>query len=133
MPGTGSAVISGVDDSEVLALFKKMEKSSNDMLAIEMGPALAIINDARMRVPTDTTATKNSISQHITKATKTRVEDEVGPETHYSPSIEFGIPSQPNYPIQSFLRPASLGNIPGIIKATTASIRLWLKNQGINF
>lgn len=123
-------IIYAVDDREVQRALDAHDMSVDDMLAIEFPIAATIINKARIIVPKKTTATEKSIGQHIQIATKTRVLDYVGSETPYSKYIEFGVPSRPNYPIQPFMRPASLGNIPAITAAAIASVKLFLKKAG---
>lgn len=106
-----------VDDREVMAFLKK-GLTVGDMLTIEKPIALTIINAQRLLVPKYTHDTENSVSPHIQSATAEQVIDHVGPETDYSPSIEFGITSKPNYPIQPFVRPsAKAKNIQSVANA----------------
>ena len=112
-----------VDDRQVMRAFKKGLLSVGDMLDIEKPVALTIVNKQRLLVPTDTFATKNSISPHIQKATKTMVIDHVGPETDYAPAIEHGIAAKPNYPIQPFVRPSAFGNERNIINVAMTAFR----------
>ncbi len=118
-----------VNDKEVLAKFKLGKTTTADMLSIEAPIAAEIINKARRLVPKKTHATDESISQHIKHATPTFVMDHVGSETDYSKYIEFGVPSKPNYPIQPFMRPASLGNIAAIKKAATAAFKAFVRRR----
>ncbi len=119
-------IIIAVNDAEVQLALKNHEMSVSDMLMIELPIANEIINKARIIVPKKTTATQQSIRQHIQIATRKLVIDHVGPETTYAPIVEFGAPAYPNYPIQPFMRPASLGNIPAITAAAWAAVRLFL-------
>ena len=95
-----------IDNREVLAALKKGRLNEGDMLSIEKPMALHIVNNQRTVVPKDTHATELSIGQHIQESSAVRVVDHVGPETDYSPWIEFGVASKPNYPIQPFVRPS---------------------------
>lgn len=97
------------DTREVDAALKK-GLNVQDMLAIEGAGAKTIINAQRLKVPKDTHATELSIREHYEEVTKMRVVDDIGPETTYAPSIEFGITSKPNYPIQPFVRPSVFGS-----------------------
>lgn len=99
-----------VDAREALAALQRGAFSSGDLLDIEKPVALTIVNKQREKVPTDTHDTENSIRPHIQRANASEVIDHIGPETDYAPSIELGVASKPNYPIQPFVRPSVFGN-----------------------
>lgn len=109
-----------VDTKEFIKAMKGLKLSKTDMLVIEKPGALVNVNQQRALVPVDTALTKNSIGQHIEEATRMRVVDEIGPETDYSPSIEYGIDSKPGYPMQPFVRP-SAQNAVLLFKAISAA------------
>jgi len=111
------------DDKQVQAAFRGGKFTAEDMKDMEKPIALTIINKQRELVPKKTHDTENSISQHIQEATAARVIDHVGPETTYAPSIEYGITSKPNYPIQPFVRPSVFGNEATIKSVAAAAYR----------
>ena len=104
-----SRVTVKIDDRQVQAAFKKGKLSAGDLLEIEMPMALTVVNTQRMLVPVDTGATRASIKPDVQTATPLKVVDHIGPSTEYAPSIEFGVRSKPNYPIQPFVRPSAFG------------------------
>ena len=112
-----------VDDREVIAALKKGLLSVGEMLSIEKPGALTIVNKQRQDVPVDTAATKNSIQPDIQIATAEQVIDHIGPSTDYAPSIEFGVTSKPNYPIQPFVRPSVTGYETKIINVIQAAFK----------
>lgn len=112
-----------VDASQAIKALKKGMFTEGDMLDIEKPIALTIVNKQREKVPTDTTATQNSIGQHIESSSATEVVDHVGPETDYAPFIELGVTSRPNYPIQPFVRPSVFGNESAIEKTAQAAFK----------
>jgi len=75
---------------------KKMEKllgeemTEQGLKEIEYPTAMEIVNRQRMLVPADTAATKLSIGQHIVESSKTKIVDDIGPETEYSLYLEYG-------------------------------------------
>ena len=99
-----------VDASKALAALKGGKFTREDMLDIEKPVGLTIVNKQREKVPTDTFATKISITPDIQKASSDEVIDHIGPQTDYAPYIELGVASRPNYPIQPFVRPSVYGN-----------------------
>lgn len=108
-----------IDASDFEAAARRAISNKNDMLQIAGAGSYVIINKQKSLVPVDTAATKTSIRSHITSATNTHVEDEVGPETEYAPVIEYGRKDMPNYPIQPFIRPSAYGKP---LKDTLAAI-----------
>ena len=110
------------DDREVMAFLKK-GLTENEMLAIEKPMGLTVVNKQRQDVPVDTAATKNSIKPDIQTATAEKVVDHIGPSTDYAPSIEFGVTSKPNYPIQPFVRTSVTGYENRIIKVAQAAFK----------
>ena len=116
-------VTAKVDDREVMAFLKK-GLTVGDMLAIEKPMGLTVVNKQRQDVPVDTAATKNSIQPDIQTATVEKVVDHIGPSTDYAPSIEFGVTSKPNYPIQPFVRPSVKGaNKRNVEKVASAAFK----------
>jgi len=111
------------DDSQLQMAIAAGAFTVGDMLDIEKPVAMSIVNRQRELVPVDTSATQNSIGQHIQKATGKEVIDHIGPETDYAPYIEFGVPSKPNYPIQAFVRPSIFTKRQQIINVAIASIK----------
>ena len=111
-----------VDDREVIAFLNK-GLTAGEMLSIEKPMGLTVVNKQRQDVPVDTAATKNSIKPDIQSATSLQVVDHVGPSTDYSPSIEFGVTSKPNYPIQPFVRPSVNGYENAIIRVVQAAFK----------
>lgn len=99
-----------IDDKEVMKALKGGVLSKGDMLEIEKPIALTIVNKQRELVPVDTAATKTSVRPDIQSASDERIIDHIGPSTSYAPSIEFGVTSKPNYPVQPFVRPSVNGN-----------------------
>lgn len=111
-----------VDDREVIAFLNK-GLTAGEMLSIEKPMGLTVVNKQRQDVPVDTADTKNSIQPDIQSATSLQVVDHVGPSTDYSPSIEFGVTSKPNYPIQPFVRPSVNGYENAIIRVAQAAFK----------
>jgi len=111
-----------VDDRQVQA-FLKNGLTENEMLAIEKPGALTVVNKQRRDVPVDTAATKNSIRPDIQTTTAQKVVDHIGPSTDYAPSIEFGVTSKPNYPIQPFVRTSVNGYENRIINVVQAAFK----------
>ena len=111
-----------LDDREVISFLKK-GLTVGEMLSIEKPMGLTVVNKQRQDVPVDTAATKNSIQPDIQSATSLQVVDHVGPSTDYSPSIEFGVTSKPNYPIQPFVRPSVNGYENAIIRVAQAAFK----------
>ncbi len=109
--------MSSVDTSKLEAALKAINFGAGDLLTIEKTGAAVQINGQRMRVAVDTSATKNSIGQHIVEATEKKVVDDIGPETIYAPNIEFGVQSKPNYPVQPFVRPTAYEDMPETVNA----------------
>ena len=105
-----------VDTSKLKEALRAVVMSPANLLTIEGAAAKVVVNIERQLVPVDTSATQNSINSHIEEATLLRVVDEIGPETIYAPSIEYGIEKKPNYPIQPFIRPAAVAAVPGVVK-----------------
>jgi hypothetical protein len=95
------------DTKEFDTFTRKAELTENDMLDVEKPGALTIVNRQRTLVPVDTGATRASVMPDIQSASAIEVIDHIGPSTEYSPSIEFGVTSKPNYPIQPFVRPSA--------------------------
>lgn len=93
------------DIAKFESLMKSIKLDSVKMLAIEKVPATYIINNQKLLVQKDTHATEKSIQSHYVRVNNVIVEDDIGPETDYAPYIEFGT-TNPNYPIQPFIRPA---------------------------
>jgi len=112
-----------INTKDVDAALRGGKFTAEDMKDMEKPIALTVINKQRELVPVKTADTKNSISQHIQEATAARVIDHVGPETTYAPSIEYGITSKPNYPIQPFVRPSVFGNEATIKSVAAAAYR----------
>jgi len=111
-----------VDDREVIAFLNK-GLTVGEMLSIEKPMALTVVNKQRLLVPKKSHATENSVKPDIQSATALQVVDHVGPSTTYSPSIEFGITSKPNYPIQPFVRPSVNGYENAIIRVAQAAFK----------
>ena len=104
----GDSMSASVDTSEFTSFVKKATLTGSDLLKIEKPGALTVINIQRQLVPVETAATKTSINSQIQASSLTEVVDHIGPSTDYAPSIEFGITSKPNYPIQPFVRPSGM-------------------------
>lgn len=79
-----------VDTSGLDNALDNIVLSSGEMLQVAGAGALVINNAQRLLVPKDTRATETSIKSHIQKATAEMVEDDIGPETDYSPHLEYG-------------------------------------------
>ncbi len=98
-----------VDDREVVAALKRIRLTQKNMLDIAAPMGLTVVNHQRTAVPKDTHATELSIKPEVVTATERLVTQIIGPSTDYAPSIEFGVISKPNYPIQPFVRPSVMG------------------------
>lgn len=118
-----------VDIRQALSFFQSAGLTKNDLLDIEKAPALTIVNSQRQDVPVDTSATKNSIMQHVQSSSAEGVIDHIGPETDYAPYIELGVASNPNYPIQPFVRPSVFGNEAQIKKSANAAFKMKVKEK----
>jgi HK97 gp10 family phage protein len=79
-----------VDDTQLKIALKKINFGKQDLLDIEGAGAYVVVNGERMRVPVQTSATRNSIKPHIIEADDNHVVDEVGPETDYALYLEYG-------------------------------------------
>ena len=112
-----------VDDREVIAALKGGALSVQDMLDILKPASLTVVNKQRQLVPVDTAATKTSIRPDIQEFSAEKVVTHIGPSTDYAPSIEFGVTSKPNYPIQPFVRPSVNGNEKSIINVAQAAFK----------
>ena len=97
-----------VNTKEVDAMLKRIRITRKNMLDVANPTALTIVNSQRTLVPVDTAATRNSIKPEVIAATKDLVTVQIGPSTEYSKHIEFGT-TNPNYPIQPFVRPSVVG------------------------
>jgi len=106
-----------VDPSQLKAALLEVKLNSPMLLQVEGAGAKVLVNGMRMRVPVDTAATKNSIMSHLVEYSDIIVVDDVGPETEYAPSIEYGIEEKPNYPIQPFIRPTATNDFGSVINA----------------
>ena len=111
-----------INDKEVIALLKK-GLTVSEMLSVAKPMGLTVVNKQRQLVPVDTAATKNSIQPRVDDATTSQVVQNIGPSTDYAPSIEFGVTSKPNYPIQPFVRPSVNGNENMIINVASAAFK----------
>ena len=120
---------SSVDASKALAALKGGRFNQSDMLAIEKPVALTIVNKQREKVPTDTFATKTSITPDIQSASSDEVIDHIGPQTTYAKYIELGVASRPNYPIQPFVRPSVYGNEGNIENVAQAAFKAKAKEK----
>jgi len=118
-----------VDISGLQNALKKIELSESDMINLVGAGSYVIVNRQRQLVPVDTAATKDSIKSHIIESSKTRVEDEVGPETNYAPNIEYGRKDMPNYPIQPFIRPSIEGNEANITRPINAAFKVLVETR----
>jgi len=131
-----------IDDAKIMRVLRRAPLSVNDMLGIEGTGAKVIVNEQRSLVPFDTAATKLSIDSHIEEMSVKKIVDEIGPETHYAPYLEYGtgefaesgkgrkggwmykdekgwhftLGMRP----RPFVRPSILGNELNIFKAITA-------------
>jgi hypothetical protein len=110
--------MSSVDDSGFQEAMNKINLTGLDLLKIEGSGAAVIVNQQKIMVAKDTTATEKSIQRHVTTATVDQVVDEIGPETGYAPNIEYGRRDMPNFPIQPYVRPSVAGeNFTKVIRA----------------
>lgn len=109
-----------VDTAKFKRDIERMKVSAPELLAISGAGAAVIRNFQKLAVPVDTAATKTSIGSHIQHASILQVVDHIGPETDYAPHIEFGT-SNPNYPIQPFVRPSVFGREAKIYSAISAA------------
>lgn len=108
-PDVGDGMSMFFDFSEVDEFFEDAPFTAQQMQIMEKPVAATIINSQRRDVPVDTGATKTSIGSDIIVSTNRIVTDHIGPSTSYAPSIEYGVISKPNYPIQPFVRPSAFG------------------------
>jgi HK97 gp10 family phage protein len=79
-----------VDTSRLDKALRQARLTQRDMIDIAGNGSKVIINEQRRLVPVDTAETKVSIGDHIVEASKTRVVDDVGPETDYATWLEYG-------------------------------------------
>jgi len=98
-----------VDTSKLMRATKNAELTADDLKDIGFAGSAVVKANQVIDVPKDTHATELSIRDHIITSTRTRFEDDIGPETEYAPNIEFGRKDMPNYPIQPFVRPSAHG------------------------
>ena len=96
-----------VDTSDFDRAMNAMKISSGELMHIAGAGSAVMKTTQKLLCPVDTGATRLSILEEFFPGD--RVADiEVGPRTDYSPYIEFGT-SNPNYPIQPFVRPSAFG------------------------
>lgn len=98
-----------VDDREVIAALKRVRMTKKNLTDIATAGSMQVSNHQKEDVPVDTAATRNSIFVQTIVATARLVSQHIGPTTFYAPFIEFGT-SNPNYPIQAFVRPSVFGS-----------------------
>ena len=96
-----------VDTSAFDRAINAMKISSSELMHIAGAGSAVMKTTQKILVPKDTHATELSILEEFNPGDKI-VDIEVGPRTDYSPYIEFGT-SNPNYPIQPFVRPSAFG------------------------
>ena len=96
-----------VDTSAFDRAINAMKISSSELMHIAGAGSAVMKTTQKILVPTDTHDTQNSILEEFNPGDKI-VDIEVGPRTDYSPYIEFGT-TNPNYPIQPFVRPSAFG------------------------
>lgn len=128
-PNVGDSM-SSVDTSEADELFRNLGLSATNMLTIQKPGAVTIINIQRQLVPVDTAATKLSIDEQVQSSSALEVVNHIGPGTLYAPSIEFGVASKPNYPIQPFVRPSGMvAGAKAVIKALEAAFTAIIRRK----
>ena len=105
-----------LDTSEFERAIKSLQISSSELMNIAGAGSAVMKTVQKILVPTDTHDTQNSILEEFNPGDKI-VDIEVGPRTDYSYYIEFGT-TNPNYPIQPFVRPSAFGrNKVNVLKA----------------
>ena len=107
-----------VDLKEFEKAIENMKFTSSELMHVAGSGSAVIKTTQKILVPVDTGATRASILEDFNPG-DTVVEVEIGPRTEYSPYIEFGT-SNPNYPIQPFVRPSVFGrNKMKVLKAVS--------------
>jgi len=115
------------DDREVQAAFKRMTLNVDDMRNIMDDMATVVTEVQNRLVPVDEGETRDSIDSYIQLATATEIVSHVGPTTKYSPTIEFGDPTRPQYPKQPFVRPSIFGREAAVTNAANEALRKRVK------
>ena len=107
-----------VDLKEFEKAIENMTFTSSELMHVAGAGSAVIKTVQKLLVPVDTGDTRTSILEDFNPG-DTVVEVEIGPRTEYSPYIEFGT-SNPNYPIQPFVRPSVFGrNKTKVLKAVS--------------
>ena len=105
-----------VDTKMFDKMMNAMKISSTELMHVAGAGSAVMKTTQKLLVPVDTGATRASILEEFFPGDKV-ADIEVGPRTDYSPYIEFGT-SNPNYPIQPFVRPSAFGkNKVRVLKA----------------
>jgi len=105
-----------IDTREVISKFKDLVLHEADLVDILRPMSFTVANKQKQDVPVDTAATKTSIMPFEHKRSNVEVVDDIGPQTDYAPSIEYGIKSKPSYPIQPFVRTSVYGYVNRIVR-----------------
>ena len=109
-----------IDTKGLKNALKDVKLSANEFASVGMAGGYVLVNGMRMRVPVDTSATRNSIRPDVVKQDADKVVVEVGPRTEYAPHIEYGIPSRPSYPMQPFIRPTATQDREKVLRSVSA-------------
>jgi hypothetical protein len=79
-----------VDASSFNEAMIRARLGADDLLNMAGAGAAVVVGVQKILVAKDTHATENSIGSHIQTSTRTRVIDDIGPETEYAPYLEYG-------------------------------------------
>jgi hypothetical protein len=116
-----------VDASSFNEAMIRARLGADDLLNMAGAGAAVVNSHQKIHVAHDTYATRDSIRSHIQTSTRTRVVDDIGPETEYAPYIEYGVASKPNYPIQPFVVPSATGNnYRDCVNAIATALFTWI-------
>ena len=97
-----------VDLGQLKSLLKKAAITDQEAFNIIGAGAAYVTTVQKVLCPVSTGATRASIQQHYKKDGAV-FSVEVGPSTDYAVYIEYGLVSNPNYPIQPFVVPSGTG------------------------
>jgi HK97 gp10 family phage protein len=101
-------------DTELSWYGNKVIKNVNSGTIVALIRAGNLVQStAKLLVPVDTGDLRGSIVKALNKPQLTET---VSTNKEYAPAVEFGLRSNPNYPIQPFMRPALKDNLKKIEK-----------------
>lgn len=101
-------------DTELKWYGESQKKETNKGVIVALTRSINLVQStAKLIVPQPTGALRDSIVKQVDPVTLSAT---TGTNMEYAPYVEFGLKSNPNYPIQPYLRPALKDNKSNIKK-----------------